>query len=78
VVKNLMKKSLFHRISEEAFLDNMPHWYPLCGHEDVKGLDIPQPTVLPPKHSRANSVSPRSVAGDKQSVRKSFITNFFK
>ncbi|XP_060584421.1 microtubule-associated protein futsch-like isoform X3 [Ruditapes philippinarum] len=53
--------------SEEAFLDNMPHWYPLCGHEDVKGLDIPQPTVLPPKHSRANSVSPRSVAGDKQS-----------
>ncbi|XP_053377272.1 uncharacterized protein LOC123529489 [Mercenaria mercenaria] len=52
--------------SEESFLDNMPHWYPLCGHEDVKGLDIPQPTVLPPKHSRANSVSPRSVTADKQ------------
>lgn len=46
----------------------MPHWYPLCGHEDVKGLDIPQATVLPPKHNRANSVSPRAVTGEKHTV----------
>ncbi|WAR25534.1 PCLO-like protein, partial [Mya arenaria] len=51
--------------SEEAFLDKLPHWYPLCGHDDSKGLDIPQPTVLPPRGSRSCSASPRQTPIDK-------------
>ncbi|KAL4226640.1 hypothetical protein ACF0H5_014621 [Mactra antiquata] len=51
--------------SDEAFLDNLPHWYPLCRHDETKGLDIPQATVLSPnKHNRANSVSPRAISAD--------------
>ena len=52
-------------LPEDAFLDNLPHWYPLCNHDDAKGLDIPQPTVLPPKSNRANSASPRAMSVDR-------------
>lgn len=51
--------------TEDAFLDNLPHWYPLCNHDDSKGLDIPQPTVLPPKSNRATSASPRALSADR-------------
>lgn len=51
--------------TEDAFLDNLPHWYPLCNHDDSKGLDIPQPTVLPPKSNRATSASPRALSVDR-------------
>ena len=43
--------------SENAFMDNAPHWYPLCEHDEKQGMELPVPTVLPPKcnNSHANS-----------------------
>ena len=59
--------------TEEWFLDNMAHWYPLCGHDDTKGLDIPQPTVLPPRQVRSCSASPKTLErSDKVGYRLMF------
>ena len=57
-------------ITEDAFLDNFPHWYPLCAHDDSKGIELPQPTVLPPQpSSRVQTGSPRAQSKDR--VQKS-------
>ena len=77
--------------TENAFLDNYPHWYPLSDHDESTGVELPRPTVLPPKSGepdtesdRSNSKSPRAHSKDRadknvQSVciRRVFIVDQF-
>ena len=35
-------------LEESGFLDDKPHWYPLCDHDVTTGVELPKPTVRPP------------------------------
>lgn len=36
-------------------MDNKPHWYPLNEHDETTGVELPRPTVLPPRADSDNN-----------------------
>ncbi|XP_071081619.1 uncharacterized protein [Haliotis cracherodii] len=42
---------LILELSEEGFLDNKPHWYPLRDHVACASFELPKSSVPPPYHS---------------------------
>ena len=43
--------------SDNSFLDNKPHWYPLNEHDENNCAELHQPRTLSPTHSSSSSAS---------------------
>ncbi|KAK3610547.1 hypothetical protein CHS0354_008982 [Potamilus streckersoni] len=56
-------------LADETYLDDKPYWFPLCDHDDSRGMELPRPTVLPPSgdgpFNGQNTRSPRAKSRDR-------------